>query len=280
MSNHGGVRWVKYRGLRFALPPADTTFGPHISRYFEEVSATYDRLEVPAGLVFVDVGACTGISTVAAAAGGHFRFVLAFEPDPANYAMAVRTVLANGLGDMVRVVQAAVSDRSGVGRRGFVPPAYNPGGGTVDHTAAGDVRLVRLDDAVADAGLTAADVGFVWCDAQGSEPHVLKGAPLLLAERVPLLLEVSPTLIEHHGLGVADLVDRLTGYDRVAEMRGRPFVPTSPAALPAVYARCRKVRRPGGTWGEKSAHTDVLVWSEARTPARRTPSATNRETPP
>src|SRR5215216_1294268 len=137
------------------------------------------------GAVVVDVGANVGEFTLtAAAAVGLQGTVLAFEPQPEVFRLISESVRHNGLKN-VRLVQAAVSDRSGEATL-FWPESGNSGIASLANTATGisvGVSSVTLDDVVESKQVGRVDVLKV--DVEGHEPQVLDGGIKMLKTHKP-----------------------------------------------------------------------------------------------
>jgi FkbM family methyltransferase len=170
------------------------------------------RAALPPDGVFLDVGANVGIHTLAAArhvaAGG--GAVLAFEPHPANYRALVLNVAQNRLRH-VAAENLGLADRPDV-LTGAAPAE----GGNWSLASRGDhrfeVRLVRLDDYLADHPLPRLDM--IKIDIEGAEVRALRGArrtieryrPLIVFEACPAWLRQMQTSADElfgelHGLG-------------------------------------------------------------------------------
>jgi FkbM family methyltransferase len=168
------------------------------------------RAALPPDGVFVDVGANVGIHALAAArhlaAGG--GAVLAFEPHPANYAALVRNIALNGW----RHVSA---ENLGLAEA----PAVLTGtaaaeGGNWSLASRGtyqfEVRLVRLDDYLADHPLPRLDV--LKIDVEGAEVRVLRGARRALERFRPLIIfEACPGWLAKMGSSTHELFAELHG---------------------------------------------------------------------
>jgi FkbM family methyltransferase len=129
---------------------------------------------------FLDIGANTGVYSVMFASKGLVPEVLAFEPDPGNYAHLLANLLVNKLVGKVRTFPVAVGSEAaevtlmeaGAHNRGESwiahpdkPPEEAPG------VASHRVRQVRFDDEFAISGKTLV----IKMDVEGSEFHALAG---------------------------------------------------------------------------------------------------------
>jgi FkbM family methyltransferase len=129
---------------------------------------------------FLDIGANTGVYSVLFASKQLAPEVIAFEPDPGNYAHLLANLYVNGLVGKVRALPLAVGSRAeqvtlmeaGAFNRGESwivhpdkPPEEAPGVAT--HV----VKQIRFDDEFAIAGKTLV----VKMDVEGSEFHALDG---------------------------------------------------------------------------------------------------------
>jgi len=176
--------------------------------------------------LFVDVGANIGAITLYALLSGHFRHVLALEPDPYNRAILERNIAHNGFTDRVTIIPAAASNA--MGTMAFYRDDKNFGAHSLEEGFSHgqgkrqDVPVSRLDGIVQDAGYALDTVGFVKIDVEGHEHAVLDGMPGLLASQPPLMLEVT--------------------YQRQSGVRHDEAVFHDPDAtlsrLPASYADC------------------------------------------
>jgi len=130
---------------------------------------------VLSGDVIADVGAFIGIYTIALAKRvGHSGKVVAFEPDPENFASLRSHVELNRVSDRVELIPAIVAARNGV-----IPfKAGRASGSHVSPESGQDtltVPCVRLDTIMADRRLDILKI-----DVEGYELEVLEGAIELL----------------------------------------------------------------------------------------------------
>jgi FkbM family methyltransferase len=213
---------VEVEGLTFLV----STHDPKMAKFFASrkrnelrVLETALQLLGGAGGTFVDAGAYLGTATLAALRSG-FTAAVAVEPEPDTVRLLRANLALNGVDEQVRVVVAALSDRTGTatldlgpGSRGKARLIAGP-----DDTARGEtveVALTRLDD----LGLDPADIGLLWLDVEGHELHVLEGAPRTLAASPPLVTELYPRLLGRAGSldGLVPLLGR--HYTHVADLR-------------------------------------------------------------
>jgi FkbM family methyltransferase len=140
------------------------------------------RAVLPPDGVSLDVGANVGLHTLAAArhlqAGG--GRVLSFEPHPVNYRTLLGNIERNGLGRVT-------AENFGLADAPAVVPGRGPArGGNWSLASDGehvfDVRLLRLDDYLADCPVPRLDL--VKLDVEGAEVRVLRGAARTLARLV------------------------------------------------------------------------------------------------
>jgi FkbM family methyltransferase len=168
----------------------------------------------PGARVF-DGGAHWGYFTLLAAqAVGPAGSVVAFEPDARSSERLEWNVRANGFGDRVTVVKAALSDTAGTHEL-FAHPRHHSWSSlfaTPGSEVAHSVSTVTADDTVEGA------FDVVKLDVEGSEVAALRGMRDLLArrDRQPVLfVECHPEALRRAGTGVSDLLAevRAAGYD-------------------------------------------------------------------
>ncbi|HEU4369618.1 MAG TPA: FkbM family methyltransferase [Methylomirabilota bacterium] len=161
--------------------------------------------------LMIDAGANIGTVCISMVRSAAFAGALAFEPEPRNYALLVKNVLGNGLGQSIRCFNAALSSSNSVGEmelsknsgdhrlRAGVPldpqARYREGSRTTI-----PVTVRRLDDMLAEAGVEAHDVALLWMDVQGAEKHVLEGAGRLVEAGVPVVAEFWPYGLSRAGV--------------------------------------------------------------------------------
>lgn len=181
----------------------------------------------PAG-VLLEIGANIGTTTVAALRGGYVRGVVAVEAHPETARLLQQNVIANGLGDQVQIINAAVTDS--VGEVELALSATDSGDHRVRprNAAEGDelasrshlvVPATTVDALVGDGTVELEDTPLVWIDAQGHEPAILGGGHILLASDVPVLIEYWPEALRASG-GLQQLEQLVaSNYSRFLDLR-------------------------------------------------------------
>jgi FkbM family methyltransferase len=146
-----------------------------VERLFSLVDA--ERQYCLKGAVFLDVGAHWGFYALLADQKGWFERIVAFEPDPANYAQLQANLFLNGASTAIEALKLAASDREAM--FGLEVDSRNRGGNRLVEAEGDGVtcQAVRLDTVLdfADKLLV------VKIDVEGHEERVLDGLPGLLA---------------------------------------------------------------------------------------------------
>src|SRR6185503_4081217 len=140
--------------------------------------ADKERGYCPDGAVFVDVGAHWGFYALLAHRKGWFERIVAFEPDPANYAQLQANLFLNGASTAIEALKLAASDREGT--FGLQVDSRNRGGAQL--VAAGrdtvTCRAVRVDQVLDFAG----KLLVIKMDVETHEEAALDGLLALLAK--------------------------------------------------------------------------------------------------
>ena len=203
---------VQVDGLTFYLNPADECLTYHILEHgtweSEETRLVMDRL-APGDRV-VDVGANIGWYTVLASrAIGPEGEVIAFEPDPTNFALLKKNVEANGCQN-VRLEQKALSNEPG----SITLYLHDRNKGmhsmlqTDEAEQAVEVEAVRLDDfLVGDSR----PIDLAKIDVEGAEGLVLDGMRQTMKANpgMDLLLEFAPSRLSATGYDPESLLQEL-----------------------------------------------------------------------
>jgi FkbM family methyltransferase len=176
---------------------------------YEPLSTDLVRAEIRPGNVVIDIGANIGYYTLIFAKGvGPAGRVVAFEPEPGNFALLEENVAGNGYRN-VTLAQLAVSDRTGSAR--LYLDADNAGDCRMydsrDRRPSVEVETVRLDEHL--AWLDRIDL--IKMDIQGAEPAALRGMRGLLGRhrQLKLLVEFWPYGLQLFGADPKEFLDAL-----------------------------------------------------------------------
>lgn len=200
------------QGARFWIDPADfidTTValeGVWEAPQLEALAkiATLHKVDC-----FLDIGANTGFYSVMFAVKNLTPRIIAFEPDPGNYARLMANVNANNLGGRIECIQLALGDTASQVTL-YEGAKHNRGESTIavpeqtPREVTFTVQQARFDDLYTVAGQTL----IVKIDVEGHEFHVIDGMEKTLRDNACYLQ------IEHYGERDEDLKGRLAalGY--------------------------------------------------------------------
>jgi FkbM family methyltransferase len=179
---------------------------------YEPFETTLVASEVREGDVVLDVGANIGYFTLifARVVGPRGR-VLAFEPDPANFAILERNITLNDYHN-VTAIPLALSDTAG-------PVAlYMSEFNRAHHriVASTDaIGTIAVDSTTLDQYLESYDgaVDFIKIDVEGAEAMALRGMRGVIRRTQPhsILIEFTPSALAEAGDDPASLLNELTG---------------------------------------------------------------------
>ncbi len=202
---------TELQGLAWWVPAPPSLTGAALERVLAKQRFPYRNItqtrELSIGPVLLDIGANTGRMSIPRVILGDVNRAYCVEPDPLNYAALVRNIAGNGLRGLVLPDQAAIGSWSGQAR---LRHAKYAGGHRLTHGAdeAGDldVACFRLDEWVHRMGIDPQLVTYVKVDTQGSEVHVLRGAPGLLShQHIAWQIEVAPAMLSAAGTPASEL---------------------------------------------------------------------------
>ena len=226
-------------GVRVVVDLADHAVGiPIARRAFERNELEFVARTVRTGQHVVDGGAHAGLFALTMArAVGAPGSVHAFEPVARHAAWLEAGVSESGADRIVRVVRAALANRSGRGEMVVAERTVNPGASWLRPPAsrlphghrAEPVPTVALDDLELQH-----PVSFIRLDIEGAEGRALGGARRLLASDRPILLvEVhADRHQEVSGVPAAEMFANLRALGYRAHALGAGTVETALDALP------------------------------------------------
>ncbi|MCB0792623.1 MAG: FkbM family methyltransferase [Flavobacteriales bacterium] len=167
--------------------------------------------------VVVDIGGNIGVRAMAFARRVPRGRVITLEPDPENFAKAVRHFSLNGLENITALrvgvgpeeathrLYRVVSSNSGMNRIITQGP-----GSELERFPFREVRVRRLDEILQEAGIGHVDV--IKIDVEGFEMEVLKGCMDVLERDHPLLfVEVDDENLRDNGSSAGELLAWLRG---------------------------------------------------------------------
>jgi FkbM family methyltransferase len=140
--------------------------------------ADKERGSCPDGAVFLDIGAHWGFYALLAHARGWFERIVAFEPDPANYAQLQANLFLNKASTAIEALKLAASDRAAT--FGLEIDSRNRGGAHLVEASRDAVVCegVRIDGVLDFAG----KLLVVKMDVENHEEAALDGLLALLAK--------------------------------------------------------------------------------------------------
>ncbi len=202
---------VDAQGSRMYVKPDDSGISSAIFSlgvWEPQETALFHSLIKP-GMTVLDVGANMGYYTlIAAKLVGDKGHSYAFEPDPDNYRLIVKSVQVNGYRN-VTVFNKAVADE--FGRVKLYLESTNWGHSLSaqninDPAGAVEVETVTLDGLYA-LGKLGSKIDFIKLDVQGAEGLVVKGARKVLLEHQPtVVMELEPARLRNMGSDALDLL--------------------------------------------------------------------------
>jgi FkbM family methyltransferase len=221
-------------GTRIVIRPSDQlSRALYVSGTYEPNTLTILRALTPAGGVFVDIGANTGVVSVAAAAWvGPDGRVFSFEPSRREFERLVENLALNNLSQVVPV-PAAIADREGTMPLTIAAPGFGGLNTLAGHFPYAGVATERIEqvqaltfDAFAERQrLSRVDV--IKNDVEGAEGIALTGAARVLQRYRPaIVLEIFSRSLQSTGWDRARLTALLRSARyclfRIDEATARP----------------------------------------------------------
>ena len=170
-----------------------TNYAAKNMKTFQELAQKFYGVDDGAGY-FLDLGANIGTT------GIYFTKklapnlkLLAFEPDPENFKLHRINLLLNDIGDdKATLINCGLGDKCDEMK--MYRDLQNPGHNNLTEPKAGvpteTVKIIPLDNYLAENNIAAQDVKYIWIDTEGFEPQVLLGAKNLLRENpAPIFME-------------------------------------------------------------------------------------------
>jgi FkbM family methyltransferase len=201
---------VRAQGARFVVDPSDfidrciAHLGMWEDVQLEELAELASRRRID---VFLDIGANSGFYSIMFAVKDMADRIIAFEPDPGNFARLIANIEANNLIGRIEAVQLALGDQASEVTL-YEGAKYNRGESTIvvpeqtPQEVTFRVRQLRFDDQYVIADKTL----IIKMDVEGYEFHTLAGMERTLRDNACYLQ------IEHYGDRHEELKQRVAGY--------------------------------------------------------------------
>lgn len=208
-------KFIEVEGYKLFLNPKDQSVSDRlIINNYEKLETEVIKKEVRVGDVVVDIGANIGYYTlILAKLVGENGKVIAFEPDPENFALLEKNVKINGCKNVISV-QKAVSNKTG--KLKLYLCADNRG----DHRIYDphkdrqyiEIESIRLDDYFKNHG---GKINLIKMDIQGAECAAFKGMSLILEnnKNIKIITEFEPSLLRKFGAVPEDYLKLLMKFD-------------------------------------------------------------------
>lgn len=225
------------------------TYGEHdFAKLERALSILGDRRGLKQLDLLIDVGANIGTICIPAVNRGHAARALAIEPHPVNCRLLRANAALNGLSHRIVVHECAA---------GAVPDEMlqivlegdnwgdvrvSPGGqrsSFAPDRQTFSVPSKRVDDVV---GVYDPSRTLLWIDTQGFEASVLRGAPTLLGQGIPLVIEFDPGMLAAQSGGLSALIEQVRGYSTFFDLED-PEQPRPCASLESLCLEMSAARR-------------------------------------
>lgn len=151
--------------------------------------------------ICVEVGANIGTQTVYLSLTDFFSRIVALEPVHRNFELLGKNVSENNLDTRVQIVKKAIWRESGRAR--IFLDQENSGAhsfiGSPRQNASLEVETITVGDLFEQHDIDADSLGFVWIDAEGAEPEIIRQLTKVgvSANSHPVFIEFSPVKYTH-----------------------------------------------------------------------------------
>lgn len=183
---------------------------------YEKKTTDLFKKVVERGMVVVDIGANIGYYTlIAAMLVGEEGKVIAFEPDPDNYALLMKTINANRFKNIFPI-QKAVLNKSGKVRL-FIDPKDKEDSSLIRANVPNPVSSIiveatTLDECLQTLGIDRVDI--IKMDTQGAEGLILEGMSEIIkkSNRLKIIAEFWPTGLKNFGSAPVEVLNKFKDF--------------------------------------------------------------------
>jgi FkbM family methyltransferase len=181
---------------------------------FGIVQRTFDLLGKRQTLF--DIGANIGTVCIPAIVRGFAERAVAVEPEPFNFRLLRCNAILNEVDDRIDFHQTAAGSEFGTVLLRLAQDG-NRGDHRVGNNSHSGLTIQVPIEQMSQFEVSPNDL--VWLDVQGSEPAVLEGWPAVLEQRIPLVVEMAPTILASEDC-FDRLLDCLSAYEWFTDLRG------------------------------------------------------------
>lgn len=217
------------------LDPTDA-LGLRTNKVFEKFETELVKKEIKNGDIVLDIGANIGyFSLIFSQIVGASGRVIAFEPDPNNFALLRKNVEINNLKNLT-LIQKAVSNVSKP--ISFYLCDYNHAQHRI-YPSSRCNETITVESTTIDEYISGKEfynkINFVKMDVEGAEYDVLEGMEKTLKSNptLKILCEFSPKQIREHGLKPEDILKQLLRYG----FKIYPITTSGEKIIPIDYAK-------------------------------------------
>jgi len=205
LGNHRALTTTIY-GHKIFVDTRDLSLGPHIlmDGYWEKWISNVFLTLVQPGMNVVDIGANIGFYSLLAAKNiGHTGTLTCFEANPELADVAFDNLHINGFTVNSSVINKAVYSEETTLEFNIYEKFLGSSSLWADsrHVEAyrDEIKKITVETVTLDSYFPAGHkIDFIKIDAEGAEPHILKGAKRILSENVDLkiMMEFAPAIIQ------------------------------------------------------------------------------------
>lgn len=147
------------------------------------------------GSALLELGGNIGTQTIYFALSGAFSRIISVEPDPRSFELLQWNVAQNKLQEKISLVNCAAGEIDS--EIDFFQHPKNHGKSSAIRQNGSDCKITvpvkPVDRILQETNVASNAIGLVWMDIEGYEPVACRSMEALMAHKVPLYMEFSPT---------------------------------------------------------------------------------------